>query len=162
MEIIGEIRVIVQKQYRFKLQSVLDYRERQLNAVQQKVAQEENRRMQIVSRIAECDTVIGEAFREQQISMAGELDLMRMQNFPHYILRLREQRAEACQALRVQERRVAVVREELHQALIRKKALETLKNKDFARYRREAEQVEAAFLEEIALSRAVRNVAPLS
>jgi flagellar export protein FliJ len=129
-----------------------------LNLVQQKVAEEEQKRLKILQRIQEYDAVIEQSFRDQQQTLdQGTLDLAQMQNFPDYIWRLKQNRFQEFQALQAQERRVKVVMEELKQALIKKKSLDVLKDKEYSKYRKEIDKAEEEFLAEIALNRAIRN-----
>lgn len=125
---------------------------------QQKVAEEEHKRMQILRRIQEYDHLINEAFRDQQQKLAQEaLDPVQMQNFPNYVWRLKQSRFQDFQALQIQERKLQLVREALKQALIKKKSLDILKDKDHAKYRQQLEKAEEEFLAEIALTRSIRN-----
>jgi len=134
-----------------------------LNLVQQKVAAEEHKRAQILKRIQEYDAVIDQSFRDQQQKLSRELTLdpIQMQNFPNYIWKLKQSRFQEFQALQAQERKLLTVREELKQALIKKKSLDILKDKDQAKYRKALEKAEDEFLAEIALTRAIRNKTPV-
>lgn len=142
------------KPYRFRLQTVLDYRSEQVNLIQQQVAEAEAARMIILNRIQEYDQAIEQAFADQQQMMNDSvLDVARAQTFPGYVWRLRQFRFQEFQVLQQQERRVAIIREQLKQAQIKKRALEVLKDKDLAKYKKQVEKAEEAFLEEIALNR---------
>lgn len=146
------------KQFRFKLQAVLDYRIEQLNLVQQRIAEEEQKRLQIQNRIRECDAFIEHTFREQQRALTETiLDPMKLQAFPDYIWRLKQQRFHEYQSLQMQDARLQKVREELKQALIKKKSLEILKDKDYTRYKKQMDKIEEEFLSEIALTRSRTN-----
>jgi len=136
---------------------VLDYRTEQLNKVQQKVAEEEQKRASIFNRIREFDTAIEQSLRDQQNLLQGELNPVQLQNFPNYLWRLKQDRFQAFQALQAQERKLMAVREELKQAMIKKKSLDILKDKDLTQYRKQIEKAEEEFLAEIAINRAVRN-----
>jgi flagellar export protein FliJ len=127
--------------------------------VQQKVAAEEHKRMQILHRIQEYDALIDQSFRDQQNRLEQNipLDPIQMQNFPNYIWKLKQSRFQEFQTLQMQERKLLTVREELKQALIKKKSLDILKDKDHAKYRKQLEKAEDEFLAEIALTRAVRS-----
>jgi len=135
----------------------LDYRTEQLNKVQQKMAEEEQKRGKLFNRIREYDTFIEQTLRDQQNLHQGVLDPQQLQNFPDYLWRLKQDRFQAFQALQVQEKKLAVVREELKQAMIKTKSLELLKEKDLTHYRKQIEKAEEEFLAEIALNRAVRS-----
>lgn len=115
--------------------------------------------MQLLKRIQEYDAAIDQSFRDQQTKLASDLTLdpAQMQNFPNYIWKLKQSRFQEFQALQAQERKLLSVREELKQALIKKKSLDILKDKDHAKYRKELEKAEDEFLAEIALTRSIRN-----
>lgn len=152
------VKVIASKQYRFKLQAVLDYRDEQLTQIQQRVSVEEHKRLLILKRIQEADTLIEMAFQEQQqLLTQSNLNLNQIQAFPNYLWRLKQSRFQEYQVLQSQERKLQIMREELKQAHIRKKSLELLKEKDQARYRQQLEKDEEAFMAEIALQRRYRQ-----
>lgn len=137
---------------------MLDYRADQLNRVQQKVAEEEQKRLTILQRIREYDLLIEQAFREQQTAVSQPaLNPTQLQNFPNYLWRLKQLRFQETQALAIQEQKLLGMREELKQALIKKKSLELLKDKDHARYRQQLEKAEEEFLAEIALNHSYRQ-----
>lgn len=140
------------------MQSVLDYRSEQLNRIQQRVAEEEKKRLEILHRLEEYDQVIQQAFLDQQQALdEPTLDPARLQTFPNYLWRLKQQRFQEHQQLLQQEHRLSRVREELKQALIQKKSLDVLKEKDYARYRKKIEKAEEEFLAELALNRRTRQ-----
>ena len=147
------------KQFRFKLQAVLEYRAEQVNLVQQKVAEAEKQRQEIAARLKEYDAAIEQAFADQQRAL-GEpvIDPLRMQNFPGYLWRLRQFRFMEFQLLQQQDQKLRAIREELKQALIKRKSLEVLKDKEYAKYRKRIEKEEEAFLAEIALNRLTRRM----
>lgn len=152
------VHPIAPKQYRFKLQAVLDYRSDQLAQVQQRVAVEEQKRLHLLQRIQETDAFITQAFQEQQqVLTEPVLDPLRLQGFPNYIWRLKQDRFQIFQALQQQEQKLQAMREELKQAMIKKKSLDILKDKDQARYRKQLDKAEEEFLAEIALNRATRQ-----
>ena len=146
------------KPYRFKLQTVLDYRAEQLNQIQQKLAIEEQKRLKILQRIAEYDAFIAQAFRDQQQALTeAVLDTPRVQDFPHFLWRFKQNRFQEHQALQAQEQIILQIRDELKQALIKQKSLEVLKDKDQTRYRQKIEKTEQEFLEELTLNRMNRQ-----
>lgn len=143
------------KRYRFRLQSVLDLRIEELNRVQQRAATEELKRVQILQRIQAADDMISQGFQEQEkiLNNAAGIDFNTVQQFPHYLMRLRQTRWIEATTLQNHERVLIQVREELKQAMIRKKALETLKEKDMLRHRLATEKAEEENLAEIVLMR---------
>ena len=128
-----------------------------MNRIQQKLAEEEQKRGILFNRIREYDTFIEQTIHDQQNLHQGILDTQQLQNFPNYLWRLKQDRFQTFQALQVQEKKLASVREELKQAMIKKKSLDLLKEKDLTHYRKQIEKAEEEFLAEIALNRAARN-----
>jgi flagellar export protein FliJ len=149
----------VRKRYRFRLQAVLDLRMEELNRTQQRVATEELKRVQILQRIQEADHLISQAFEEQKTALnATGPDFNSIQQFSYYLTRLKQTRFQEQTSLQNHERTLTVVREELKQAMIRKKALETLKENGMREHRQAVEKAEEENLAEIALMR--RRFAP--
>jgi flagellar protein FliJ len=144
----------VQKRYRFRLQAVLDYRTEQMNRMQQKLAIEEHKRMLVVQRLHEYDDLIEDSFRQQQALLgANSFDLNEVRQFPHYVLRLKQSRYQEQLVLQEQERHLRVLREEMKQAMIRKKSLELLKDKGLQTHRFEMEKAEEEALADLVLAR---------
>lgn len=136
----------------------MDYRAEQLNIIQQKVAEEEQKKFLIQKRIQEFDTIIAQAFIDQQNQLeTGLLDPTQLQHFPNYIWKLKQSRFQETHALQAQERTLMDMRTFLQQALIKKKSLDTLRDKDYAKYLKIIEKAEEEFLAEIALTRATRK-----
>ncbi len=130
--------------------------------IQQKVAEQEHQKLLIQKRIQEFDQIISQAFLDQQANLnQPTLDPFQLQNFPNYLWRLKQSRAQEFQNLQAQERHLKDLRVLLQQALIKKKSLDTLKDKDFVKYRKTIEKAEEEFLAEIALTRATRKKAVL-
>ncbi len=140
------------------MQAVLDYRAEQLNMIQQQVAEAEHQKLLIQKRIQAFDDVIAQAFSDQQQQMAsGALNPGQLQQFPNYIWGLKQSRFQETQRLQGQEQKLTQLRGLLQQALIKKKSLDTLREKDFAKYQKSIEKAEEEFLAEIALTRACRK-----
>ncbi len=126
--------------------------------IQQKVAEEEQKKFLIQKRIQEFDTIIGQAFSELQNQLeSGLLDPTQLQHFPNYIWKLKQSRFQETHALQAQEQKLRDMRTLLQQALIKKKSLDTLRDKDFVKYQKTIEKAEEEFLAEIALTRATRK-----
>lgn len=136
---------------------MLDYRRDLVDQVQQKVAQEEKKRIDILNQINEIDQQVQVAFKDYRTMLEeGKLEPSVSQQFSHYIQRLHFRKGQYAQQLTVQERSLQKVRLELQQALIKQKSLELLKEKDFKRYKQHIEAEEEKFLSEIALNRMYR------
>ncbi len=101
--------------------------------------------------------LIEQTLRDQQSQLQGEINPIQLQNFPNYLWRLKQDRFQAYQDLQAQEKRLLMVRTELQQAMVKKKALELLKDKDFTQYRKQIDKAEEEFLAEIAIARSIRQ-----
>lgn len=121
------------------------------------MAEEEQQRAKILNRIQEFDMVIEQSLRDQQTQLQGTLNPVQLQNFPNYLWRLKQDRFQAYQELQAQEQKLLMVRAELKQAMVKKKALDLLKDKDHTQYRKQIEKAEEEFLAEIAINRAIRQ-----
>jgi flagellar export protein FliJ len=144
----------VRTRYRFRLQTVLDYRIDQVRRIQQTLAVEEHKRLQRVRRIEEYDVFIEQAFVEQQAALAApQPDMAGAQQFPHYVLRLKQERYQEQLALQAHEQQLRTLREALKQAMIRQKSLDVLKEKGALRHRQALEKAEEAALEDLFLCR---------
>ena len=152
---------IALKPFQFRLQSVLEYRQEQLDQIQLAVGKEEQVRVRILQQIQEADQLIETVLSNQQHAVqSGEaLDMVQLQSFPHYLWRLKQDRFQHYTTLQQQEARLAVMREELKQAHIRTKALETLRDKDKQQYKKTIDKAEEHILEEIALQQRIRRAA---
>jgi flagellar export protein FliJ len=147
-------KAIALKQFKFKLQAVLDFRSEQVDRIQLQVAEEEKKRGEILARIEESEVAIQHSLAEQQqVLSASKLDPSQAQVFSGYLRRLRLKVFQEQRALALQEQRIREVRETLKQALIKKKALELLKEKEWTRFKKTVEKAEEAFLSELALNR---------
>lgn len=140
--------------YRFRLQTVLDYRADQVRRIQQTLAVEEHKRLHYVRRIREYDALIEQAFVERQAALSvPHPDMAEAQQFPHYVLRLKQERYQEQLALQAHEHHLRALREELKQAMIRQKSLDVLKEKGALRHRQALEKAEEAALEDLFLCR---------
>ncbi|MEB3287712.1 MAG: hypothetical protein VKJ04_09440 [Vampirovibrionales bacterium] len=147
------------KKFKFKLQTVLDFRIKQLDEAQQAFAREEHQRQLMIQRIAECDQVIEGAIEDQQARMtSGEIDISHALQFPQFLLRLKQQRAEEYQKLKVQEEIILFKRNELKEAIVKKKSLEILKQKAQKAFDTKVLKMEEDMLSEISLNKIARRI----
>lgn len=98
------------------------------------MAAEESRRLKILGRIAEIDAAIETSYVDyRRLSEEGLLPMASSENFSGYLARMKTQRGDRQRDLAEQEKRLDAVREELKAAMIRKKSLELLKDKQAKR-----------------------------
>ncbi len=136
---------------------MLDYRRELVDRVQQKVAREEKKRIDILNQIDEIDRQVQVAFKDYHTMLEeGGLEPVVSQRFSHYVQRLKFQKGQHARQLAEQEKVLEKVRLELQQVLIQQKSLELLKEKEFKRYKQNIEKEEEKFLSEIALNRMYR------
>jgi flagellar export protein FliJ len=136
---------------------VLDYRAEQLNRIQQRFAEEEQKRAALFNRIREYDQAMTQTLQDQQQMQQGSMNPVQFQAFPNYLWKLKQERFQVFQSLQAQERKLLAIREELKQAMIQQKSLERLKEQNLQQYRQQIEKAEEEFLSEIAINRAIRQ-----
>ena len=136
---------------------MLDYRAEQLNRIQQRFAEEEQKRAALFNRIREYDQAMTQTLQDQQQMQQASMNPVQFQAFPNYLWKLKQERFQVFQNLQAQERKLLAVREELKQAMIQQKSLERLKEQNLQQYRQQIEKAEEEFLSEIAINRAIRQ-----
>lgn len=136
---------------------MLDYRAEQLNRIQQRFAEEEQKRAALFNRIREYDQAMTQTLQDQQQMQQASMNPVQFQAFPNYLWKLKQERFQVFQNLQAQERKLLAVREELKQAMIQQKSLERLKEQNMQQYRQQIEKAEEEFLSEIAINRAIRQ-----
>jgi flagellar export protein FliJ len=130
---------------------------------QGKVALEEKKRVDILNLIRHRDEEIRLAYLDQQVSLEtsdashGGVDLNRAKVFHFYVERLKNEQSALQIKLSQQAQRVNIAREELKQAMIKKKSLEILEEKERHRFVQKREKAEEAFLSELALNRMIHQ-----
>jgi flagellar export protein FliJ len=151
------------KGYRFRLQAVLDFRSKEVDLCQGKVALEEKKRVDILNLIRTRDEEIRLAYLDQQVAMEtgdsshGGVDLNRAKVFQFYVNRMKNEQSALQIKLSQQAQRVNLAREELKQAMIKKKSLEILEEKERHRFIQKRDKAEEAFLSELALNRMIHQ-----
>ncbi len=139
--------------FRFKMQTILDLRQNELDDIQLEMAAEQEKRVQIAQRIAEYDHLIEKSLKEQAHHIAhNETNVTQAQQFPQYLLRLKLFRSE--DTIRLQEQDVVLnaIKEKLTQAMIKVKGLEKLKEKDQQRHKKEMFRSEDLLISEMSLN----------
>jgi flagellar export protein FliJ len=149
--------------FQFSLQTVLDYRAEEVSKVRLKVAQEEQRAVQLRQQLDAIAMAIEAAFEEQMRLMAEQTDgwhPVLAQGMGSYLQMMRERQSQAVQAVQAQEQVLAKVREELRQVRLKEKSLEKLKEKQSKAFQTKIIKAEEAVLEEVAQVRAFWQTAP--
>lgn len=153
----GEVEISL-KGFQFKLQTVLEFRTKEVDQLQQKVAEAEKIRVDIIKKIIETESTLENAFVEQgQTLENGGLDAYRSEVFYGYINHLRNLRAKQQIELSHQTQRVQQAREILKKALIKQKSLEILKEKEYKKFNKQLEKAEELFLAELAQNRYINQ-----
>jgi flagellar export protein FliJ len=144
----------------FKLQTVLDYRSEQLDAAQQALATEENKKQQLTQQLQQYDTMITETLNTQSQSLAnGELPLEKLQAFPNYLIRLKQDRSQIYHQLLAHEQQLLQAREKLKHAHIQQKSFQILKDKHQQRVEQAQHKADETLMNDIALNRSSRKKA---
>lgn len=146
------------KKFQFRLQTVLDYRSDQLELVQQKVAEQQAVRNELIRKIEEYDRLIAVAFQEQQEALMSGFNPDTANNFPNYIWRLKHLRFQEHQSMQNHEIQVLnPAKQELKEALVKKKSLDLLKEKQEKEYLKAIDKEEELYLAELTQNRFYRK-----
>lgn len=143
-------RTIGAKAFQFKLKSVLEIRERQLEEVQNRFAVQQHRVLDITTMLAETQAEI----KQQLIASPEEVvdPVLSQQRF-RYLQYLKMQVDNLRETLRKEEQILNVLREEMRQAHIRKRSLELLEEKQRKVYVKTIEDQEMKEMEDLVIAR---------
>lgn len=136
---------------RFKLQSVLNYRQSLEDQAQQQLAATQQQRRDTQERIQEQQQAMQSYDRELRQRQQEGLTVAEMELFESRIQDSRRQIEAFRQQLHVLDRRIADQRKHLLEAARERQVMEKLRDKQNAEYEREVSRKERAVLDEISL-----------
>lgn len=139
------------KAFRFRLQPILDMRIRQLEAVQQRFALQQQRVLEITDKLQTARQQVRDALNPPNPQEASN-PLLSQQRF-HYVQHLKRQAQHLQQVLHSESRVLERIREEMREAHIRKKSLERLSEKQQETYYKQILHQEAMEIEDLVLMR---------
>ncbi len=142
---------------KFSLQTVLDVREKRVEVLEIELGhllQEQRKGEEYLARLQALETSLFARLERQKI---GELDLFALEQLHHELTLVQERIEQARQALDTWRRRVDAKRQELVQARQDVEVLETLREKELARYQEEIAHLENRLLDDLYVSRAFRH-----
>jgi flagellar export protein FliJ len=142
---------------KFSLQTVLDVREKRVEALEIELGhllQEQRKGEEYLARL---QTLEASLFARLERQKVGELDLFALEQLHHELTLVQERIEQARQALDMWQRRVDAKRQELIQARQDVEVLETLREKELARYQEEMAHLESRLLDDLYISRAFRR-----
>ncbi|MCX8024601.1 MAG: flagellar export protein FliJ [Thermanaerothrix sp.] len=142
---------------KFSLQTVLDVREKRVEALEielGRLLQEQRKGEEYLARLQALEASLMARLERQKI---GVLDLFALEHLHHELAIVQEGIEQARQALEMWQQRVAAKRDELVQARQDVEVLETLREKELARYQEEMAHLESRLLDDLYISRAFRR-----
>lgn len=142
---------------KFSLQTVLDVREKRVETLEIELGhllQEQRKGEEYLARLQALEASLFARLERQKI---GELDLFALEQLHHELTLVQERIEQARQALDMWQRRVDAKRRELIQARQDVEVLETLREKELARYQEEMAHLESRLLDDLYISRAFRR-----
>lgn len=144
-------RTIRAKAFQFKLKPVLEIRIRQLEAIQQRFAAQQHKVFDLKQLVLE----IQEQLQEQLLVKPHRdtVDPVVSQQQFRYIQYLKMQLEHLRGAIRKEEQILDRIRQEMHQAHVKKKSLEMLQDKQKKAYSKEMETLEMKEIEDLIVSR---------
>jgi len=142
---------------KFSLQSVLDVRQRRVEALEVELGrllQEQQKGEALLARLQEWQQRL---FDQIQVHQIGELDLFTIDQLHRELAGVQERIEQATVALEMWKQKVAAKRQELVQARQDLEVIESLREKELLRYREELARVESRLLDDLYISRAYRQ-----
>ena len=136
---------------RFKLQSVLNYRQSLEDQAQQQLAATQQQRLDTQERIQERQQAMQSYDRELRQRQQEGLTVAEMELFESRIQDSRRQIEAFRQQLQVLDRRITDQRKHLLETARQRQVMEKLREKQNAEYEREVSRKERAVLDEISL-----------
>jgi flagellar FliJ protein len=136
---------------RFKLQSVLNYRQSLEDQAQQQLAATQQQRRDTEERVQERQQAMQSYDRELRRRQQEGLTVAEMELFESRIQDSRRQIEAFRQQLQLLDRRIADQRKHLLDAARERQVIEKLRDKQNAEYQRELSRKERAMLDEISL-----------
>ncbi len=144
------------KAFRFRLQTVLEQRERVEREKRAALAQARARVLDVERALAETQAAHGEAAEDARRTACGPVDVARAKEQREYLAALRRRIAEARGRLRTLEMEFALRREEAVKARGERKVLVALKTRQLARHVRRVRRLEQSELDDVAQRLALR------
>ena len=145
--------------FSFRLETVLKQRMTIEDQRQRDLAQVMRERMILEGQLRQMQQTISESRQQLADGLVGRVDLGGVSNFARYSAQARLRAQAIVARLAGIEKRVAAARQLLVEAMRDRKAMEILRDREYARWRRSEAQREAAELDEVGTQGYLRQVA---
>ena len=145
--------------FKFNLEVVLKHRQMIEDDRQRELAAQLRKRMILMDQLRQMQSTIRDSKQRLGDGLVGQVDLSRISQFSHYNGQVTIRAQQIVHTLAVVERDVEVARTRLLQASQQRKALELLRDKRLALWKRQQDRREAIELDEIAVQRYARDIA---
>ncbi len=139
--------------FRFRFQAVLNYRRRLVEEAQMALAQARHRLGQIQAEIQDLEARRQALLEQIQTDLTGQAQLERVRQRYAYLEGLNSQIHALVQAQAQAEEAVVARRQELEEALRRRKVLDKLREKDWRAFIEEMERLERIQLDDLSVAR---------
>ncbi|MBL7033720.1 MAG: flagellar export protein FliJ [Candidatus Delongbacteria bacterium] len=141
------------KQFQFRLQKVLQLRERVEKQKQQELARELQKELKLRRRLSWLSGQLERYFQKLRQLQTGTFQPAAVQGFYNHVLFLEGQRRDTVQKVRLQQQQVASKRQELVAASRERQLLESVRERRSEEHRQEVKREEAALANEMATTR---------
>ncbi|MFP4145476.1 MAG: flagellar export protein FliJ [Phycisphaeraceae bacterium] len=145
-------------QFQFKYESVLRHCQRVEDERQRQLAQRLRTQMILRNQLGEMQDTISRSKRELGDGLVGHVDLGRISGFARYSGQAAQRAREIAHRLGSLEEQISAARGELLEATRQRKALELLRDKHEAAWRKQRQRREAIDLDELATQRYIRQL----
>jgi len=136
--------------FQFRLQTVLDHRERVEDEAQRRLAQILRQRMILEHQIRRMQQDITDSRQNLAQGLVGEVDVRQVSQFAHHSIQARQRAQSVVRRLAALEGEIQQARQALLEAARDRKALQLLRDRHHREWQRQQNRLEEAALEELA------------
>lgn len=144
--------------FQFKYEAVLKQRQAAEDQAQRELARHLRHRGILRDRLARMQQDVREAKQQLGDGLVGRVDLERIRDFARYSGQVTLEAQQAVGELARIEQRIATARHTLTEAMRRRKAIQTLRDKHYRRWLAEQRRKETIELDEMAAQRYARRL----
>lgn len=147
------------KKFKFRFQTILDLRTRELEQAEQKLAEAQRDLFNAKETLKKLFEAVkqNQTALEQTLSANGHIDLVRVNSFQNYLKSLDFKIANQHTVIQNAEENLEIVRQEMLQVRQKKLMMDKLKETDYKKYLKEFELNDMRMIDEIASSRYKRD-----
>lgn len=137
------------KKFRFKLETVLDVRKREEDAVVRELAEAQSRLAAVMDSLALCESRIAGQYEEIKKIFCGRAHIDTILNLQNYLKTLNREKAALIEKAGNIEEEILGIKQRLQEAMKKRKILEKLKENEYEKYRVEFNRQDDMLMDEL-------------